>query len=885
MSAYNRRFQPKEIFGVSLYAALGGGAALVFGVFSLLLPLALKLITVPVTLAALSVAAVAVWLGDDLPLAALIWRGKRVEPGRVTAEIPGPPRRRYADLYTWSHPYGDYAIAHADGAVSIMIEWAGLDAEMLTELERAQRFSALYTVLGAIGTGYCAEFHLWREADASLADEYLARNTELKRGQALAVPVRAAMAAHLGQFGMSNEVALVLTKLPGRQDGLAALRNVLALGGARRRLINQAGDAEELVRRARSLTPKLPGARIVDSTCYLARIVQSHDRAAFARGAQWRHEPRMDLAEQLLREAPRIDSGQVRVGTALTKVLYLYLYPDAAPAWFAGMAALPIPMHVCQVVMPVDTKQAINASERASDLAEGSMGRRGRSVAKQTLLDLAGFQSFVTSQGLSIYKNAYIVHLHGAADELDEQARVLTDWIESSGGQVRAADYAQLPYFRAAQPGQGYRAPILRPDHTWQIAHMAPVQVYRQGERRPESLRLGASGTLIGFGLSTQTVPHSFTVAITGGGKGVEKVATIAETYPFGIDWYIAEIGGSYKWVVEGFGGVYSKIDPTATVVNPLPPYAVADAQATYPLNAVIAGGTVNALSFLLNDGTKELSAHQTSAAQEALQLLYAAPDAARLAPTLPDFLVELESCAREIESEPRRKAAQDMAHNLSSFLETTEGRIFANDDNLVLSEGITGVDLKEVDRASPKLLKFYLVFLALRFNHLAFARRNPARVLLDEMHKFVSIAPEVMGRLISELARMGRKDAAAIDLVTQGIAEIDVIEAEVLNSMPLRTLLYRSDGWEDIAGRIAMPAGPLALWKSYPYPLALPYRPALKSVGQEYYNLHCTFPKIVLDLAATSPQDLDLKDALGARISDPLERLHAFRHHQEHKR
>ncbi len=885
MTAYNRRLEPKEIFGLPLYVAVGGGTALICGVFSLLLPVALKLVTVPLTLLALSVAVVAAWLGDDLPLAALIWRGRRVEPGRQSAEVPGPPRRRYADLYTWSHPYGEQVIAHADGAVSVMIEWAGLDAEMLTDIERAQRWGELYTVLGAIGAGYCAEFHLWREADASLADEYLARNTELKRGHALAVPVREAMASHLGQFGMSNDVALVLTRLPGKQGGFAALWDVLALGGARRRLVHQARHAEELLRRARSLAPKLPGARIVDSARYLARVVQSHDREAFARGARWRHEPRFDLAEQLLREAPRVDGGQVRVGAALTKVLYVYLYPDAVPAWFTGMAALPIPMHVSQVVMPVNTKQAIKASERESDLAEGSMGRRGRSSAKQTMADLAGFQSFVTAHGLGIYRNAYIIHLHGAAGELDEQERVLTDWIESSGGQVRAADYVQLPYFRAAQPGQGYRAPILRPDHTWQIANMAPVQVFRAGERRPESLRLGAAGTLIGFGLSTQTVPHSFTVAITGGGKGVEKVATIAETFPFGVDWYIAEIGGSYKWVVEGFGGTYSKIDPTGTVVNPLPPYSVATTTASLPLNAIIAGGTVNALSFLLNDGTKELSAHQTAAAQEALQLLYAAPDTTRSAPTLPDFLVELEGCARELESEPRRKAAQDMAHNLSSFLETTEGRIFSNDDNLVLSEGITGVDLKEVDRASPKLLKFYLVFLALRFNHLAFARRNPARVLLDEMHKFVAIAPEVMGRLISELARMGRKDAAAIDLVTQGIAEIDIIEAEVLNSMPLRTLLYRSDGWEDIAGRIAMPAGPLAIWKSYPYPLNLPYRPALKCVGQEYYDLHCTFPPLLLDLAATSPQDLDLKDELGARIEDPLARLRAFRHHQEHPR
>jgi len=857
-----------------LYAALGGATLLVFGVLSLLLPIALKLITIPVALSGLIVAGVAFRLGEDLPLLPLIWRGKQVEPGRVTSELPSPPRKQYTDLYTWSHPYGNHAIAHSDGAVSVMIEWDGYDSEMLTEQERAQRWTELYTLLGLIGTDYCAEFHYWREADATLAQEYLARNADIKRGHELVIPVREAIAAHLSQYGMGNQVALVLTRLPKKRFRLAAGQ-----------LVAQASDAEQLVSHARVLASKLPGGRVVDQARYLARVVQSHDREAFARRAQPRYEPRFNLTEQVLREAPLLDGRLVRVGRELTKVLYVYLYPDAAPAWQLGMASLPIAVHVSQVVLPVNTKQSLKASERASDLAEGSLGKRGRSVAKQTMADLAGFQDFVSSNGLGIFKNAYIVHLHGTAVELEEQEGILTDWIESNGGQVRGAGYAQLAYFRAGQPGQGYRSPIFRPDHTWQIANMAPVQVYRTGDRNPESLRLGASGSLIGFGLSDEAVPHSFTVAMTGGGKGVEKVATICETYPMGIDWYISEIGGSYRWVVEGFGGVYSKIDPNSTVVNPLPPFSVADASKEYPLDAKIAGGTVNALSFLLLDGTKDLSAHETAAAQAALQMLYAKPDPVSPAPTLPDFLTELEAFSKDLDfSEPRRHAALIMSQNLHSFLETTEGRIFANEDNLVLSEGITGVDLKEVDRASPKLLKFYLVFLALRFNHLAFARRNPARVLLDEMHKFVAIAPEVMGRLISELARMGRKDAAAIDLVTQGITEIDIIEAEVLNSMPLRTLLYRPDGWDEIAARISMPAGPLAIWKNFPYPMKLPWRPAIKSVGQDYYNLYLTFPHLLLDLAATSPNDLDLKEDISSRITNPIERLKAFRAHMERK-
>lgn len=784
------------------------------------------------------------------------------------------PKAQYADLYTWSHGYGDNVLCHQDGACSVSIHWNGFDAEMLTDAERSVKWTELYTLVGLIGIEYCAEFHFWRESDASLADEYLAHNTKIIRGHTLAVAVREAMAAHLKPYGMSNRVALVLTRLPGAK-GFAF--------GAKAQLVKQGELAEQLEGVARILANKLPGGRVKTLNEYTLDIQQSFNRSAYLRGANIKLDPRFLVSEQLLAEAPRLDGRLISVQDQLTKVLLVHLYPDAVAGWFAGMATLPLPYHISQIVIPVDTKQSLKASERASDLAEGTLGKSGRSAHIQTMKDLSGFQSFVSDNGLGIFKNAYIIHMHGERRELETAERDVTDWIEAEGGQIRAADWVQLPYFRAGQPGQGYRCSLFRPDHTWQVANMAPVQVFRTGERNPESLRLGKSGGLIGFGTSTQIVPHSFTVAMTGGGKGVEKVCQIAESFPFGVDWYIAEIGGSYKWIVEGFGGVYSKIDPSETVVNPLPPYNVANDSGVLPLNATLAGGTVNALAFLLTDGQTDLPVHHAAAAQSALQLLYAVPKAGKEAPTLADFLEELEQS--DLESEPQRKAAHEMANNLSSFLETTEGRIFARPDNLVLSEGITGVDLKEVDRASPKLLKFYLVFLALRFNHLAFARRNPARVLLDEMHKFVAIAPEVMGRLISELARMGRKDAAAIDLVTQGVSEIDIIEKEVLNSMPLRTLLYRGDEHDNIASRIGMPEGPLNIWKQYPYPLNFDWRPAIKSVGQDYYNLHLSFPKILLDLAATSPDDLDLKDRIGQSILDPMKRLEMFRMEKERKR
>ena len=789
--------------------------------------------------------------------------------------------RQYADLYTWSHPLGENVIAHTDGAVSAMLEWRGIDSELMTEQERQDAFTGLYSALAAVPVGWVPEWHWWREREESKADEYLEHGQKMTRPSEFAIQLREDMAEHLRQHSRTNSVAVVLTKPPVKRF----------FKGAKSALKAQSKDADELLDKLQEIAANLPGARIVSNADYCLKIVQSYDRERYLRGNPVGIDPNFFLNEQLLRFAPRLEENRIIQGSGQlrTHAILVYWYPDAQPAWFAACATWPIDMHVVSIIRPRDTRAALKANEKKTDFAEGSIGRQGRSIQEQVAKDLNNFQGFVASNNLGIFDNSYIIHLHGTTEEIKDAEQSITDWIEQGGGQVRNTDYVQYPYFRAAMPGQGYRAPMFRPDHTWQVGNMLPVQVYRTGEGSPESLRIGSAGQLVGFGLTTQAVPHSFTVAMTGAGKGVDKVATIAETYPFGIDWYIAEIGGSYKWVVEGFGGTYTRIDPSNTVVNPLPPFSVANLENEYPLDAIIAGGTAGAMAFLLTDGSTRLDVHQRRVAEDALQMLYAVPDTSRIAPTLPDFLQELDN-ADYPDSPEDQTAARFMSAKLHSFLETTSGRIFANQDNLVLSDGITGVDLKDVDRASPEMLKFYLVFLALRFSHLAFARRTPARVLLDEMHKFVANAPEVIGKLISEIARMGRKDAGAIDLVTQGIKEIDQIEQEVIDSMPLRSLLYRPDGHEPIAKRLGMPQGVLDVWRAYPHPttpINLPWRPALRSVGGDYYNLHLTFPQSMLDLGATGGKpgeiaDLDLKDEIGLMIKDPLQRLAEFRRRRQ---
>jgi uncharacterized membrane-anchored protein YitT (DUF2179 family) len=86
MSAFNRRLQPKEVFGMPLVAALGLTVALICFVLSLLVPLALKFFTIPLTLAGAIVAGLAFYMGDDLQFLNVMRLGRFVENNRVTSE-------------------------------------------------------------------------------------------------------------------------------------------------------------------------------------------------------------------------------------------------------------------------------------------------------------------------------------------------------------------------------------------------------------------------------------------------------------------------------------------------------------------------------------------------------------------------------------------------------------------------------------------------------------------------------------------------------------------------------------------------------------------------------------------------------------------------------
>lgn len=778
----------------------------------------------------------------------------------------------YEALYTWQHVYDDQVLMHSDGACSLMLGWDGLDTELASAADAQAAFARLHRLLDRLPETLTAEFHLWREPDTELAEAYRAQQQRFIRAQAIGATLRDAMADHLACFAIRNTVALVLSAHSGVRVWLP-----------RRALVQQARQAEGLLQAAQELMELLPGARVLSGEDYLARLYQSYDRDGWQAGRCAPYDPGFFINEQVVTGKPVLEQGLLRLGDQYTKVLLLYLYPDAWPGISAAYTTLATPLHVSHVVRRLDVKAAMKASETAQHFTAGTRTHTGVEQKALKVDHEIGFRENVQQHNYQVFANSCVIHLHhDDPQQLRRFANDLAHQVDALGGQVRMTDDVQLLFWRVGQPGQGYRSSWSRRDDTQQVADALPVQVYGSGDTKPSMLRLGRAGQLVGFDYAEDLVNHAITAAMTGAGKGVNKVAQIVETYPLGIDWYILEVGTSYQWTVEALGGTYTRIDPGETVVNPLPLYAAArasdDGLNHLPIDMLT--GTVEALAFILTDAP-QLTTAQAAVAQAAFTVMYAVPDATCAQPNFEHLLNTLRLADDYANNEAERIEARRMGDRLESFLSTAEGRVFARPNNFALSEGITGVDLLLVRNKAKRLLKFYLVFLSLAFAQRAFASAHRSRVLLDELHEYVRAAPEVIKPLITGLARMGRKDGASLDLVTQETDEIDAIERAVINQCPWQTFLYRQADWERIAERTHMPETIRDHWRAYADPRGQAYRPALQRVGDRFFDLHLTFPEALLLLASSDKSDLDAKARIGRETDDPWERLRLLKAHQ----
>jgi hypothetical protein len=426
----------------------------------------------------------------------------------------------------------------------------------------------------------------------------------------------------------------------------------------------------------------------------------------------------------------------------------------------------------------------------------------------------------------------------------------------------------------------GYQTSVLRPpDHLWQVANTAPVQTYRQGavdqDGYPlaESVRLTSTYQATAFSNTNKVLASIITTAMSRGGKDMQAAIRTAELAPLGVDFGFMEFLPTHKWNIEALGGRYYTLDDTASV-NPFPPYSLATGSGEEPLPSVIAGGTVQALAFLLTE-RMSLNTEEEACASLALQALYFGDTQTGDSPNLEDYR---DSMAYLLEHDCYEGAEEDAARlmisKLSSLLKLPIGRRICQADTIEFDNGIIGFDLSKIGEHSPQLMKFFLVFISLRLAFAGMRTRNRSYVVLNDMSVFIKQFPEIIGPLCSQITKMGAKQNLFLWVITQETTDVDVIDKGIIRNIPIRDSLFRVTGHQELADHFRMPDGVVDVWRTFAYPAEFDYRQMIASEGDEFYDLYLTFPESLLAHGSSAPKDLDLKAQIDGRIKDPYDRI-----------
>jgi len=247
---------------------------------------------------------------------------------------------------------------------------------------------------------------------------------------------------------MTNTVGLVITAVPKKQ--------FLSIG-TKQYLINANKLHDKLIEHVNKLLSYLPNAAIATFEQYRLRILQSYYHSRFEPGQYGTFNEQLLLNEQLIDHVPELDEQNkilIHPDSTVTKVLYLYLYPDSFAGWFESISASNIAMHITQIIQPLNTQKAIADSEKQSNFAEGTSTKKGGDFQQRQLRDLAHFRQLVAEHDLAIIKNAYIINLHAKKEEVLAMVSSLKQLLNKDA-KVRSDAFVKLPFVRTSLPGQG----------------------------------------------------------------------------------------------------------------------------------------------------------------------------------------------------------------------------------------------------------------------------------------------------------------------------------------------------------------------------------------------------------------------------------------------
>ncbi len=805
----------------------------------------------------------------------------------------------YQSTFSWRHPLNDYVVAHSDGQVSCYLSYEGIDPSLTTEKQMEEALEPLNNFLAQLPYELTCEFHFWRGRCRETVDKYLANSERTQRGHNLANRSRHLIAETLYPRSASNKVGIVLSMAPG------FFARVKGLVSATQRLKLQAKLGNQLVQRLEELEGTLPGLTLETLDAYGQAVLRTYHRDYFEDGVGVKRKLRTSHPVHVQWASVKPDTiGQdhiTKVGNTYCWSGLLKQTPNHVnPHWFYAFnqtirgnveGVSEIEVHISHVMQKSSASFSANKSERAAQKTQEANAVAGGSENRGKASDEIGFAYEVSDLNRKVFRHVYQVQLYSQDYEfLRKRVKDIRNWFagEFQSAELVTNRFIAESVWRNAQPGMGYLNQFWRQHTHLYLSCMIPSVQFSKGSDNPVSLVLTQDGELMGIDYPYSEASHAMIAGKTGSGKGVRKSVEIIEFGSVGWDWYILEVGQTHRWTVESMGGTYIRLDPNHHVINPFPTYAQIRAAAssentnrTGPPKELVTG-TIRGIGFtLLGPGgfenvKKTALVHYLMVAETTMTLLYAegAEREDAQAPNLKDYYDMMRSLSdSNTLNAPQQDAAQEMLNHLNSYLSTSVGQIFTQDNNISIEPGIVGIDFEPL-RENEDLYKAFLTFACMRFGQLAFSTSTPSRVLLEEVHNTKGVDSKSVTQLARNVSLMGRKSSAAIELSGQDIGQFrfrdEAGSSDTESQIDYMQLFYTEKTHAEVAATYGLPDPVKEAWESFSNPKQhrKGYRDILLGMNGHWFTTLGLQPEFLLTFLSTDG-DGTLEEK--ARISDRI--------------
>lgn len=786
----------------------------------------------------------------------------------------------YNTLYTWggtvkTDSHGEF-IEHTDGALSVAFRWSGIRIDQCFNDKEAynvfEDYYLFYDVLSKYRNQIVVENHGFRNRDSSVAEKYYQDGVDnIVRAKSMGLKVRKAIADELSAYSYLNSTYVVITLRPEK-----AFLNPAAKSHRMR---------DERIKRLdkilSKLGSKLPGYYRFSADEYKKLILKS--TRPFYNGDDALPDSRFFMRENFVNKPTYVD-GFIKNGSYYTKTILLVDYPDAGAEWYGSLAGLfKVDLHVSQILSPLDMGQETKKSATESEKSAESANTVGGEASEGKLVDHREYRKYINDNDLGVFNNTYIINISSTdLSTLSETYETLESFLSKTGLIETGRESVDLSMWRFSHPGMGYRSTFFRQDHSWQVAHMAPVLTFDSGSDKVlHSLGLTTTGSLVGINYQPNAVHHSLTAAATGAGKSAYKASTVCELYPMGFDFLIVDVGRSFEWVVRAFGGDYFVLDADTAVVSPLPSYSYAKQEWDEDIDGLkghIINPTLGCLLPMLLETDDfenvEGKTHYQSALEDLVNAIYILDPDAEGAPTLQTLLDVGNETHEALDSAEKVSAAKKMLSSLDSFLSRSEGQVFKKSDSIDFDKPLLGVDFSELlDNGYYDLASYLLSFISTRFKQITFARSNPVFSIYEEFHDFVSLRKKMMMLIQKEQTKKGRKKSSYFAPISQDVEDMiptgdaEAGTAGVVNQYAHIDLMYYGTEFGNLENLLKIPERPYRSWESFKNPYSadgdIGYRRCMKKHGDSWYDLELRPPRMVMNLVNSTREALDLKESI----------------------